>query len=222
MKKMTFLGMAVALSIFGGSGYALASTQPMESGPNNAILTEPAGTQPTATQPAKAQSVTAQPTALVIAFPKATNFDISNNQQLPTTLILAQPLVSNTGTLLADVNSPVQATLVATDEGARVQVEAVVSEGKILPIQAVSATIPFLEESSTEGQKAGRGAGVWGRRGIAVGCLFNNCSADNQMMGGSTGALIGSFLGQGQSSSTKLVQIPQGSIFILQIQESAD
>lgn len=224
MNKNAFLSIAVILSVLGLSGHALASTQPVEVELDKTPLTQPLKNQPSRVQLSETQPVEAQPSAkqsmaLIVAFPKSIDFNITNNQQLSTTLILAQPLVSRSGDLLADVNSPVQAQLIATDDGARIQVEAVVSEGRLLPVQAISSTISFIEESSTEGQKAGRGAGVWGRRGLAVGCLFNNCSADNQMMGGSAGAFLGSFIGQGQSDNQKIVQIPQGSVFILQVQE---
>jgi len=218
MRKNTLLSLAIMLSALSFSSQGLASP----------VAPEPHSEQPAIRAPEKlvesgsidSEPTVTEPIAMIVAFPQDLSFDISESKQLSTMLILAQPLINSAGELLAPVNSPVQATLVATDEGARIQVESVVSEGsRIVPVQAISPVISFTEESSTQGQKAGRGASIWGRRGLAIGCLFNNCSTDNQTMGGSAGAFLGSFIGESQSDSKKIVQIPQGSVYILQVSE---
>lgn len=233
MKKNALLSAVITLSLLGLSHTTLspsasASTQPLESGPgqlasqpseeSQSIVSEPTGSEPAGSEAVDSQPVFNDTMAVIVAFPSPVEFNIEDAQPQSITLILAQPLVTSLGEIIAPVNSPVQATLIPTDEGAHVQVNAVVTGGQILPVQAISSVLPFEKITSTEGRRAGRGARLWGKRGLALGCVFDSCSADNQALGGSIGAFVGSFSGENNSDTQKIVSIDQGSLHILQVQ----
>lgn len=211
MKNNVMLGIAVTLSLFSFSSDAIASEQPTEAVP--AQIEAPLPPAPSVAPPG------AQSTALIVTFPNEENFTITQQQQ-PTTLLLAQPIVSATGEVIAPINSPVQATLVATDEGAIIQVEGVVILGQLFPIRAVSSELPSIERIlSTDGQNAGKSARFWGKTGMAVGCMFGGCSIDSQRTGGSAGAVLGALTSRQRGADIeKVVQIEQGSVYILPVQ----
>ncbi|MEL7352802.1 MAG: hypothetical protein AAF171_10335 [Cyanobacteria bacterium P01_A01_bin.116] len=219
MKNNVLLGMAVTLSLCSFSSGAIASTQPGPSS-SESLEIQQSGTPPAA-QPSEqfSEQSTAESMAIIVTFPSQVNFNISQKQQ-PVTLLLAQPIVGNTGEIVAPVNSPVQAKLVATEEGATVQVEGIVIMGQLLPIRAISSELPGTELTvSTDSQNAGKSARFWGKTGMAIGCMFGGCSIDSQRTGGSAGAALGAFAGRQRGSDTeKVVQIPQGSVYILPVQ----
>lgn len=220
MKNNVMLGIAVSLSLFSLPSGALAeslsqsiaSTQSTESGSEQ--LSQP---QPNVQM---APQSSAQSMAIIVAFPSQVEFNITKQQQHPATLLLAQPVVNSAGEVIAPVNSPVQATLVATEEGATIQVEAIVVSGQVLPVQAVSAELPSTEiVVSTDSQNSGRGARFWGKTGMALGCVFGRCSIESQRVGGSAGAVVGAFAGNRNGSDTeRVVQVAPNSVYILPIQ----
>ena len=220
MKNNVMLGIAVSLSLFSLSPSALAepfhesvaSTQPTQSGSGQ--LSQPQPNVQLAPQP------NTQSMAIIVAFPSQVDFNITKQQQQPATLLLAQPVVNSAGEVIAPVNSPVKATLVATEEGATIQVEAIIVSGQVLPVLAISSELPSTEiVVSTDSQNSGKGARFWGKTGMAIGCVFGGCSIESQRVGGSAGAVIGAFSGNRNGSDTeRVVQVAPNSVYILPIQ----
>jgi hypothetical protein len=86
-----------------------------------------------------------QSTAIVVTFPSDFSFDVGDGKNYPITLRLAEPIMDNKGNIVAPANSPVDATLLPIDGDAQIVAKSLIINGKLVPIQAVSRTIPSVK-----------------------------------------------------------------------------
>ena len=85
-----------------------------------------------------------QSTAIVTTFSDGIQFRVRRNENQPVTLVLKQPILDGSGNVIAPANSPVQAQIVPVDHnrGVQIRAESIVVNGQVIPIQAISSTVP--------------------------------------------------------------------------------
>jgi hypothetical protein len=184
-----------------------------------------------ATVPAIAQTVPAmqsysssnttipQSTAITVAFPANLVIDAKKEQDYPTTLILAQPLLDSYGNQLAAQGSPVAARLHPVKEGAQVIAESLVIQGRTIPIQATSPVLPSRKVTLSSGNQQARELSPIGSR-IGGGLFGGGTGGDfmNFNQGAMLGSGVGAIAGLASEKSMHVVEIPQGSLYVLTLQ----
>jgi hypothetical protein len=184
-----------------------------------------------ATVPAIAQTVPAmqsysssnttipQSTAITVAFPANLVIDAKKEQDYPTTLILAQPLLDSYGNQLAAQGSPVAARIHPVKEGAQVIAESLVIQGRTVPIQATSPVLPSRKVTLSSGNQQARELSPIGSR--IGGGLFGGATGGDFMnfnQGAMLGSGVGAIAGLASEKSMHVVEIPQGSLYVLTLQ----
>lgn len=165
-----------------------------------------------------------QALAIAVLVPQDTHVDIGNSQSTPLTLVLAQSLINSQGIEVAPANSLVSAQLVPSGNGAQIIADSVVVNGRALSIRAVSNVIPSISvEASNQQATAEINTNSLGRTGMAVGCAIGSfaggeCDSEAMQTGGSIGLVLGIFTNQNTSETRQIVQIPQGTLFVLRAQ----
>lgn len=165
-----------------------------------------------------------QSTAIAVIVPQSIYFDADAGQEVPLTLALAQPITDMQGNVRVPVNSLVNARITSTNGGGQIIAESVIVNGKVFPIRAVSAVIPSTETTVNDGQaRAEINTSSLGRTGMAIGCavegLFGGeCNSNAMRTGGSIGLALGWVSNQENPETRQVVQIQQGSLFILTAQ----
>lgn len=165
-------------------------------------------------------AITIQPnTGIIVSFSAPVVID-ADEVAYPMTLPLSQAITDAQGTVIVPANSPVSVLIQPEDGSARVVAQSIVINGQVVPIQAASALIPgrtvthmhandrAADEGATFSQMAANGFGFFSG-GDRV--------AYNQ------GAMLGNFLGMAagrQDDSSRIVQIPQGSVYVLALEEA--
>jgi hypothetical protein len=164
-------------------------------------------------------TVIPQSTAITVAFPAQMVIDAKNEQDYPTTLLLAQPLFDSAGNQLAPQNSPIAARIRPTKEGAQIIAESLVIQGRTVPIQASSPILPSRKVTIRSGAEQARALSPIGGRiggGLLGGMGGGNLNDFN------TGAMLGSGLGAiaglASEKSVHVVEISQGSVYVLTLQ----
>ena len=204
MHKHTLLNTVFALSIASAYGFAaipaLAQVQmPVPSTPNQEVTIP-------------------QSSAITITFSSPVTFDAGQKQSLPITAFLAQPLLDSNGNIVAPANSPVSVQLKPTQGGVQIQAESLVIGGRVIPIQASSLFIPGHTVTAANN---GTTQPVLGNIGGSIGNILNSAThstTDLAPMGTNVGSVLDAVLGSGSSKSVRVVEIPQGSIYILTLQ----
>jgi hypothetical protein len=184
------------------------------------------------TLPAKAQSypqsqqtysststVIPQSTAITVAFPAQMVIDAKKEQDYPTTLMLAQPLFDNNGNQLAPQNSPVAVRVHPTKDGAQIIAESLVIQGRTVAIQASSPTLPSRKVTISSGVDQAKALSPLGGRigGGLLGGIGGGNFADFNT-GAMLGSGIGAIAGLASAKSVHVVEIPQGSVYVLTLQ----
>lgn len=176
-----------------------------------------------------------QSTAIVVAVPNAIQFELKGDQSYPTTLMLMQPVLDSYGNILVQANAPVQARVVPTNGGIQILAEALIADGRVIPIQAMSSPIPTqsiqrtdVEEradrnSSLGGRLLGGLLGAFGKKnnsneGQDPSTVLEGPDTGKMMKGGLIGSAIGIATGLFSSDKADIANIPQGSVFVLTLQ----
>ncbi|MBE9070497.1 hypothetical protein IQ260_28030 [Leptolyngbya cf. ectocarpi LEGE 11479] len=211
MLKQLCFGLALSLTLLGGthSSYATESyPQKLEA----STLASKSITIP-------------QSTALVVAVPNQVDIDINRAQPTPLMLVLVQPITDVSGQMLIPAQSLVQATLTPSRGGAQIVAEAIIVNGQLLPVSALSPIIPSIEVPMVHHQASSRHNSIrsTSRQGMALGCLVDSfisgaCDADSQRIGATAGALLGSFSGSSQPETVRYSSIEPNSLYVLQLQ----
>jgi hypothetical protein len=203
MKTHALLGIALAFSTLTSTILPASAEQP--------LFTSPQISNQTATIP--------QSTAIAVKFPVETTVDVGRKQDYPITLFLAQPLLDSDGNIVAPTNSPVSAYLKPAEEGGRIVAESVVVGGRVVPIQASSSVIPGNVITVTSGdKKADQNRGVFSRLlGTLAGAVTGG-KTESIEQAGLLGAGIGIISGITSPEKVRVVQIPQGSVYVLALQ----
>ncbi|WP_404788595.1 hypothetical protein [Altericista sp. CCNU0014] len=164
-------------------------------------------------------TVIPQSTALTVVFPANLTIDAKKEQDYPTTLLLAQPLFDSYGNQIAAQNSPVSARIRPVKDGAQVIAESIVIQGRTVPIQATSPVLPSRKVTLSNGTDEAKALSpVAGRIG---GGLFGGLNGGDPMQfsqGAMLGSGIGAIAGLASGKSVHIVEIPQGSLYVLTLQ----
>ncbi len=187
--------------------------------PSAAVALSQLPAEMAAPSPAAANVIPAS-SAITVMFPTDLTIDVGQKQTHPMTLLLGQDVLDASGAVLAPQQSPVSVRLEPVDKGLRIVAEALVIQGRAVSIQAASAIIPgskvTLESGTARAQS--QGSVLSGLFGSAFGA-----AQPRNPLASSQGAMIGQGVGilSGLSSEkrTHVVQIPQGSLHLLVLEE---
>jgi hypothetical protein len=166
-----------------------------------------------------ASTVIPQSTAITVAFPAQMVIDAKKEQDYPTTLMLAQPLFDSNGNQLAPQNSPVAARVHPTKDGAQIIAESLVIQGRTVAIQASSPILPSRKVTISSGVDQAKALSPLGGRigGGLLGGIGGGNFADFNT-GAMLGSGIGAIAGLASAKSVHVVEIPQGSVYVLTLQ----
>jgi hypothetical protein len=168
-----------------------------------------------------AGTVIPQSTAITVVFPANMVIDAKKDQDYPTTLLLAQPLLDSYGNQIAAQNSPVSARIHPVKDGAQVIAESLVIQGRTVPIQATSPILPSRKITLSSGTDEAKGLSpLGGRIGGGLFGGFNGGDPSRFSQGAMVGSGIGAIAGFASGKSMHVVEIPQGSIYVLTLQTS--
>jgi hypothetical protein len=170
---------------------------------------------------ASASTVIPQSTAITVVFPANMVIDAKKDQDYPTTLLLAQPLLDSYGNQIAAQNSPVAARIHPVKDGAQVIAESLVIQGRTVPIQATSPILPSRKVTLSSGTDEAKGLSPLGGR--IGGGLFGGLNGGDPTrfsQGAMLGSGIGAIAGFASGKSMHVVEIPQGSVYVLTLQTS--
>jgi hypothetical protein len=184
-----------------------------------ATLPAIAQTAPTIQSYSSASTTIPQSTAITVAFPANLTIDAKKEQDYPTTLILAQPLLDSYGNLLAAKGSPIAARIHPVKDGAQVIAESLVIQGRTIPIQATSPVLPSRKITLSNGNQQARELSPIGSR--IGGGLFGGATGGDFMnfnQGAMLGSGVGAIAGLASEKSMQVVEIPQGSLYVLTLQ----
>lgn len=162
-----------------------------------------------------------QTAGVVISLPGNLTVDVGQKQDYPLTVPLAQPLLDMQGNAVVPANAPVSIKLKPENGGARIVAEAIVVNGQIVPIQASSAVIPGNTITQAEGAEVARqNSAVYGNLfGAVMGATAPQArKADAFDQGGLIGGAVGILSGLGSPRNVRVVQLPQGSVYVLALQ----
>ncbi len=202
MKTQMLLSLACSLSLLGA-------------------VTLPATAQPVSPQPqAVSQDITIpQDTAIIVSFPAPVTIDVGQKQDFPLTLPLSTAIKDAQGNVVAPENTPVSIILKPTNGGAKIVAQSLVINGRVVSIKASSQIIPGTTITQKRANdKAVENSSIWGKiTGSTLG-FFGNSSPEQTDKGGMLGTAIGLVTGLGSAENTRIVQIPQSSIYVLSLE----
>ena len=210
MNTRTLLNVALALSIVGSGSLPAVADQVVV-----------VNTQTSGRSTLIPQAVIPQTAGVVISLPMPITLDVGQHQDYPLTVPLSQPLMDSQGNTLVPVNAPVTIKLKPENGGARIVAESIVVGGQIVSIQASSAVIPGNTITQQEGAETARqNSAVYGNLfGAAMGAIAPQArKADAFDQGGMIGGALGILTGMNSPKSLRVVQLPQGSVYVLSLQ----
>lgn len=232
MKKSVLMSLAISLSLIGGQVLPVAaqtdSQASFEEHPSQeSELPTAAPTQPMTPDSEYVAPPQLRPASLKI--PKTTGIVVNflapvtidaGEAPYPLTLPLSQAITDFHGNVIVPENSPVSILLQPEDGGAKIVAQSIVINGHIVPIQATSPLIPgttIVHRRANE--RATENGSTWGRM-VASGMGFMGGGDPDQF---DRGAMLGTFVGMVSArsdESTRVVQIPQGSVFVLSLEKA--
>jgi hypothetical protein len=211
MKAQILLSLACSLSLLG------AVTVPAMAQPVPSVPPQPT-VQP---QPqAISQDITIpQDTAIIVSFPAPVTVDVGQKKDYPLTLPLANAIKDAQGNVVAPENTPVTIVLQPTDGGAKIVAQSLVINGRIVSIKASSQMIPGTTITHKRANdKAVENGSVWGRlTGSTLGFISNG-DPEQFDRGAMLGSAIGLVSGLRSAENTRIVQIPQSSVYVLSLE----
>ena len=187
-----------------------------------------AQSQPSAPSIPSQEVTIPQFSAITISFPSAVTFDAGKKNSLPMAVLLSQPLLDSNGNIIAPANIPVSIQIQPTKGGAQIRADALVIQGRIIPIQALSPLLPSQTITSvSSSQKAQLHQAIYGGLGGSVFGIFGSATGADRdeisnftNMGNFVGAGLGVISGLISPKKSKQVQIPQSTMYILTLQAS--
>ncbi|MBD2165361.1 hypothetical protein H6G04_13235 [Calothrix membranacea FACHB-236] len=209
MKTQMLLSLACSLSLLG------AVTVPASAQP-----TTNASPQATVQPQAASQDLTIpQDTAIIVSFPASITVDVGQKKDYPLTLPLASAIKDAQGNIVAPENTPVTIVLKPTDGGAKIVAQSLVINGRIVSIKASSQMIPGTTITHKRANdKAVENGSVWGRlTGSTLGFISNG-DPEQFDRGAMLGSAIGLVSGLRSAENTRIVQIPQSSVYVLSLE----
>jgi len=229
MKTPTLLNIAIALSttvtvVTGQVSPATAQTTPETTEqPNIETLTQSQPQPPTTPRtnllPQPTTVTIPASTGVIVSFLSPVSID-AGEAAYPMTLPLSQAITDSRGHVVAPENSPVSVVIQPEEGGARVIAQSIVIGGQIIPIQATSPIIPgsTITHMRANDRAANEGA-TFGRIAASGFGFFNGGDPDAFDRGAMLGNLVGMVSGR-RDESTRVVQIPQGSVYVLALENA--
>ncbi|MEH2158061.1 hypothetical protein [Nostoc sp.] len=181
---------------------------------------QPVTTQPLQPTPAVNQEINIpQDTAIIVSFPASVTVDVGQKKDYPLTLPLASAIKDNQGNIVAPENTPVTITLKPTDGGAKIVAQSLVVNGRIVSIKASSQMIPGTTITHMRANdKAVENGSVWGRIGGSTLGFFSQGDPEQFDRGAMLGGAVGLISGLRSAENTRIVQIPQSSVYVLSLE----
>lgn len=158
-------------------------------------------------------------TALLVSFPSQMVIDVGQKDSYPLTLPLFQEIRSDSGELIAPVNTPVSLQIKPHKGGAIIVADSIIINGQIISIDARSTKILGRTVTKTTAQQMAR------QNSAVIGNLFTSfsgvttSSVETQQKLGFLGAGIGILSGLSTPDNVRIVEIPAGAVHILKVQE---
>lgn len=208
MKFPLLLSLACSVALLGG---ALLPALAQESSISQSDVSSIPNNLPT-------QVTIPQTTGIIVNFPAAVVMDVGQPHEYPLTLPLAMAITDWDGNVIAPENTPVSIVLKPVDRGAQIVAQSLIINGQIVPIQASSPLIPGTTITHMRANdRAVENGAVWGRiMGSAMGYMANG-DPDRFDRGAMLGSAIGLVSGLRSPENTRVVQIPQGSVYVLSL-----
>lgn len=195
---------------------AIAQSTPEESAAQ--VTTSSALTAPVLSSRQTAATIPAT-TGIIVSFVAPVSMD-AGGDPYPLTVPLSQAIADPQGNILVPENSPVSILLQPEDGGAKIVAQSIVIGGQIVPIRAASPVIPGTTVVHTRANDRAADEGATMGRIVASGFgFFNGGDPDAFDRGGMLGNLVGMVSGR-RDESTRVVQIPQGSVYVLSLEEA--
>jgi hypothetical protein len=239
MKTNLLLGLAVSMSLMGGQALPAAaqatpapapalpaSIDPMTT-PAPAQIATPAAA-PTRPSPSLLLQSQAQPPAPV-TIPATTGVIVSflapvtinaDEAAYPLTVPLTQAINDAQGNVLIPENSPVSILIQPEDGGAKIVAQSIVINGQIVPIKATSPLIPGTTITHMRAnERAAENGATFGRIAATGFGFLGGGNPEEFDRGAMLGTLFGMVTGR-RDESTRVVQIPQGSVYVLAVEEA--
>ncbi|QMS87865.1 hypothetical protein HUN01_09805 [Nostoc edaphicum CCNP1411] len=206
MKMQMLLSLACSISVL-GSIILPANAQP--------VMIQP--TQPT--QAVNQEINIPQDTAIIVSFPASVTVDVGQKKDYPLTLPLASAIKDNQGNVVAPENTPVTITIKPIDGGAKIVAQSLVVNGRIISIKASSQIIPGTTITHMRANdKAVENGSVWGRIGGSTLGFFSQGDPEQFDRGAMLGSAVGIISGLRSAENTRIVQIPQSSVYVLSLE----
>ncbi|WP_413174202.1 hypothetical protein [Anabaena azotica] len=183
-------------------------------------LSLPAKSQEVPTPPpVVSQEITIpQDTAIIVSFPAPVTVDVGQKKDYPLTLPLASAIKDAQGNVIAPENTPVTIILKPAEGGAKIVAQSLVINGKIVTIKASSQIIPGTTITHKRANdKAVENGSIWGRIGGSTLGFLNQGDPDQFDRGAMLGSAVGLVSGLRSAENTRVVQIPQSSVYVLSL-----
>lgn len=230
MNTQTLISLAISLSLIGGITTPAIAQSASGSTSSDQTMLVPTTSEPrpdgdsdqsqmSASRPMNNSILIPKSTGIIISFPANVAIDVGQDQDYPLTLPLAQAITDRAGNVIVPENSPVSVLLKPVDGGAQVVAQSMVVNGQIVPIQASSPVIPGTTITHMRANdRAVENGAVWGRMvGSTMGFMANG-DPDRFDRGAMLGSAIGLVSGLRSPENTRVVQIPQGSVYVLALE----
>jgi hypothetical protein len=160
-----------------------------------------------------------QDTAIIVSFPASVTVDVGQKKDYPLTVPLASPIQDSLGNVVAPENTPVTIILKPTDGGAKIIAQSLVVKGRIVSIKASSQMIPGTTITHMRANdKAVENGSVWGRIGGSTLGFISQGDPDQFDRGAMLGSAVGLISGLRSAENTRIVQIPQSSVYVLSLE----
>lgn len=167
---------------------------------------------------------------IAVAFCSAIKFENERDDHFPVTLFLARPIMDANGEIVAPVNSLVSAQVEPTSRGVKIQVDALVVGGRLIPVKTAALSIPILstvKEDPYGDYAYGDGGSYYAPqpgRGLAL-SVANGLQywlPNQEFLPGTASSLLGAGLAiaAGVAAATdkpkreKLIEVPEGGTLI--------
>ena len=214
MKKQILLSLACSISL-------LTSILPANAQVKDTATSNPAKVQ---TQQAPVVNTSQeisipQDTAIVVSFPAPVTVDVGQKQEFPLTVPLAQAIHDSQGNVLVPENTPVTIVLKPAKKGAKIIAQSIVVRGRIVKIAASSQVIPGTTITHKRANdKAVETGSVFGRLGGSVLGVVGQGDPEQFDRGAMLGSAVGILSGLRTEENTRIVQIPQSSVYVLSLE----
>ncbi|MBD2457849.1 hypothetical protein H6G80_27755 [Nostoc sp. FACHB-87] len=160
-----------------------------------------------------------QDTAIIVAFPAPVTIDVGQKKDYPLTLPLASAIKDAQGNVIAPENTPVSIVLKPKEGGARIVAQSLVINGRIVTIKASSQVIPGTTITHVRANdKAVENGSVWGRIGGSTLGFISQGDPEQFDRGAMLGSAVGLLTGLRSAENTRIVQIPQSSVYVLSLE----